>query len=64
LRREAKLVERHIFGRFLDAPLDLGLLFQRAGLGGDETEYDDLVALGQKAQRIETAGARGVVSRK
>src|SRR5579864_1399133 len=44
LRREAKLIERDIFCRFLDAPFDVGLLLQRPGLGGDETEHDDLVA--------------------
>ena len=49
------------FGRLVDAALDVVLLLQRAALGGDEAEHHDLVALGQEAQRLEAAGALGVV---
>src|SRR5262249_26418725 len=51
LRREAELLERSEFARFLDAALDGVLLLERAALGGDEAQRHDLVALGQEAQR-------------
>src|SRR5215467_4801503 len=50
--------------RFLDAALDIVLLLECAALGGDEAEHDDLVALGQEAQRLEAAGALGIVFEK
>src|SRR5262249_40714503 len=64
LRRQAKLIKGDVFGCLFDPPLDIGLLLQGAGLGGDETEYDDLVTLGQKAQRLETASPLAVVLQK
>ncbi len=45
----------------LDALLDVGARLQPARLRRDEAEHDDLVALRQEAQRLETAGAVGVV---
>src|SRR5215467_7190072 len=59
LRRQAALLEPGEFARFLDAALDVVLLLERAALGGDEAKHDDLVALGQEAQRLEAAGALG-----
>ena len=61
LRREAELLQRSELGRLVDAALDVVLLLQRAALGGDEAEHHDLVALRQEAQRLEAAGAVGVV---
>ena len=61
LRREAELIEGGEFGRLVDAALDVVLLFQLDGFCRDQPEHDDLVALGQKAQRLKTAGARAVV---
>ena len=48
------------FRRLFDAALDLVAAFQPPGFAGDETKYDSLV-LGHEAQRLETAGALGVV---
>src|SRR5262249_41679737 len=61
LRRQAELLERRKFARFVDAAFDVVLLLQRAALGRDETQHHDLVALGQEAQRLESAGALGIV---
>src|SRR5262249_7607465 len=57
LRREAELLERSEFARFLDAPFDGVLVLERAALGGDETQHHDLVAFWQEAHRLEAAGA-------
>src|SRR5580704_2945438 len=61
LRRETELIEGGELGRLVDAAFDVVLLFQLAGFCRDQPEHNDLVALGQEAQRLETAGARGVV---
>src|ERR1700722_14694055 len=61
LRRETELIEGGEFGRLLDAALDVVLLFQLAGFCRDQPEHDNLVAFGQKAQRLKAAGARAVV---
>ena len=61
LRRQAQLIERDIFGCLLDALLDVVARLQPAGLRGDQTEHDDLVALRQETQRLETTGALAVV---
>src|SRR6202030_1732124 len=61
LRGQCELIERDVFGRLLDAALDLGVVLQRPDLGGDEAEHHDLVALGQEPQRLEAAGALAVV---
>src|SRR5579864_5423162 len=60
LRRQAELIEVDEFLRLLDAALDRVLGFQRAGLGGDQAEHCE-PAFRQPAQRLETAGALGVV---
>ena len=57
----AELLERRELRRLVDAALDVVLLLQRADLGGDEAEHHDLVALRQEPQRLEAAGAVGVV---
>src|SRR5262249_31412867 len=61
LGAERQLVERDVFGRLVDAALYVGFLLQRAGLRGDEAQHHGLVALGDEAQRLEPAGAVGVV---
>src|SRR5688572_444036 len=61
LRRQRELLERRKFCRLVDPALDGVLVLERARLGGDEAEHDDLVALRQEAQRVEAAGAVGVV---
>src|SRR6185312_7921375 len=60
LRRERKLLERTIFRRRVDAPLQIVLALELRAFAGDEAEHDGL-ALGDKAQRREIAGARAVV---
>src|SRR6185503_911249 len=60
LRRQAKLLERNIFRRLLDAPLDLVFRLQPPALAGDEAEHD-LAVLRHQPQRLERAGARAVV---
>ena len=61
LRGEAELVERREFGRLVDAALDVVFPLERPGLRGDQAEDDAFVALGQEAERLEAAGALGVV---
>src|ERR1035437_7272622 len=61
LRRQAQLIERDIFGCLLDALLDVVARLQPAGLRGDQTEHDDLVAFRLETQRLETTGALAVV---
>ena len=61
MRGEAKLLERRELGGFLDAALHGVFFLERAALGGDQPEHDNLIALRQKPQRLEAAGARGVV---
>src|SRR5262245_6024467 len=57
LRAERELLERRELCRLVDAALDQVLGLQRAALGGDDADHDDLVALGQEAQRLEASGA-------
>src|SRR4051794_19663942 len=61
LRAERELLDRCEFRRLVDAALDVLDLLQRAGFRRDEAEHDDLIALGQEAERLEAAGARRVV---
>src|SRR5208282_6545812 len=61
LRRQTKLIERDVFRRLIDPALDVVLVLQLAGLRGDEAEHELLLALGEEAQRFETAGALAVV---
>src|ERR1700683_2789211 len=61
LRRQAELIESHVFGGLVDPPLDVVLLLQLAGLRRDKTEHELLLALGKKAQRLEAAGAIAIV---
>ena len=60
LRRKAELIERRELRRLVDAAQDRVAAFELSGLRGDEAEHDGL-ALGQEAQRLEAAGALGVV---
>src|SRR5205807_2289116 len=61
LRAQAKLVERDVPGRLVDPPLDVVFFLKRTGLRGHEAEHHVLVALRDEAQRLEPAGALGVV---
>src|SRR4051794_28761105 len=63
LRTQCELLQRRMLRRFVDAALELVLGLELAALGGDQAEHRDL-ALGQKTQRLETAGARAVVFEK
>src|SRR5262249_16797069 len=47
--------------RLIEPALDRVLALQGAALRGDDADHNDLVALGQEAQRLEAAGAVGVV---
>src|SRR6202035_1332737 len=60
LRRQAKLLDIGEFCGFLDAALDGVLGFQTAGLGRHQAEHRAAAFL-QTPQRLETAGAVGVV---
>src|SRR5258707_8779675 len=60
LRREAKVLHRHVLGRGVDAPLERVLRFELGQLGAHQTEHH-LLALGHQAQRLEAAGALVVV---
>src|SRR4051794_10433889 len=56
LRRQRELPQWREFRRLLDAALDVILVLQRAALGRDQPQHHDLLAFGQKPQRLETAG--------
>src|SRR3954468_23675561 len=60
LRAQCELLQRRMLRCFVDPALELVLGFELAALGGDQAEHRDL-ALGEKAQRLEPAGARAVV---
>ena len=61
MRGERKLLQRREFGGFFQATLDVVLLLELAELRGDDADNDDLVALGQEAQRLEATGAVGPI---
>src|SRR4029078_11929500 len=61
LGREAKLFERSVFRGLVQPALYVIPLLQRATLGCDEADNRPLLALGQEAQRLQPAGAVGVV---
>src|SRR5262249_27713947 len=54
LRRQRQLLQGHVLGGLVDAPLQLVLLLESAVLGSDQTQHNDL-ALGHEAQRGEVA---------
>src|SRR5581483_10594341 len=56
LRAQAQLLERDVFGGFVDATLQLVLLFERALLRRDQTQHHHL-SLGHEAQGLEAARA-------
>ena len=60
LRRQAKILQRHVLRRFVDALLQDVLGLERAGLGGDQAEHH-VLALRQARERGEAAGALAVV---
>jgi hypothetical protein len=55
-----QLLQRRVLGGFVDAALQVVLVFQLAELGGHQAQHHGL-ALGQVAQRLEVAGAVVVV---
>jgi hypothetical protein len=55
------LIERRVFGGFLQPALDIVLFLEHTALGCDDADHHDLVALGQIAQRLETSGAFGII---
>src|SRR5262249_24548371 len=61
LRRQAQLIQRDIFRRFVDAPLDVVFALERAGLRRDQPEHELLFAFGKEPQRFEPAGAVAVI---
>src|SRR6476661_6721210 len=61
LRRQAELIERDKFRGFFDALLDVRTRLQATRLRRDQAKHHDLVAFRQKPQRLESAGAVGVV---
>src|SRR5215203_2168081 len=61
LRRQAKLIERGILGRLVDAALDRILGLQLAAFGGDEAEHYALLALRNEPQGFEAARPIGIV---
>ena len=64
LRRQRELVERRELRGLVEPPLDVVLLLQRAALGGDEADHDDLAcpwagnaaARGRRRARCRTRG--------
>jgi hypothetical protein len=60
LRAEAQVFHGHELRGGVDAALEVVLLLQLREFGADETQ-DDALALGRVAQRLEAAGALGVV---
>src|SRR5260370_29810185 len=61
LRAEAELVHRDVTPGLVDAAADVVGLLQHAALRGDETQHDPLRPRLDEAQRLEAAGAPGVV---
>src|SRR5262249_60402040 len=57
LRRQAQLIQRDIFNRFVDALLDVAFVLKRAGLRRDQSKHELLFAFWKKPQRLDTAGA-------
>src|SRR5262249_43789660 len=53
LRRQRELFERREFRRLVQPAPDVVLPLQLAEFRGDDADHDDLVALGQIAQRLE-----------
>src|SRR5215470_3433252 len=63
LRAQCELLQRGVLARRINATLELVLRFELTALGCDQTE-DGHLALGQKTQRFEAAGARAVIFEK
>src|SRR5690349_8538067 len=61
LRRQAKLIKRDKFRRFINAAFDVVFRLEPAALRCNEAEDKLLLALGEIAQRLETAGAITIV---
>src|SRR2546426_4464167 len=63
LRREAQVLKRHVFGGSVDPTLQAVLVLQFSFLGGNQPQ-DYLFSSWHKPQRLEAAGAPGVVLEK
>src|SRR5438874_13421142 len=63
LRREAHVLERHVLRGGVDTALEMILALELRQLGADEAEHHFL-ALRHETQRLEAAGALGVVLEK
>src|SRR6202011_6222261 len=61
LRTEAELLERHVFRRLVDPPLELVLAFERRPLAGDEAQDHPFLRARYEPQWLEAARARIVV---
>src|SRR5215467_438324 len=60
LRRQRQLLQGHVLGGLVDAPLQLVLLLEAAVLGGDQIQHNDVV-LGHEEQRGEVASAGRII---
>src|SRR3989449_6750936 len=63
LRRQAQVFQRHVFGSGIDPLFQKILLFQHRRLGGNQAQ-DHLLSFRHETQRLEAAGAPGVVLEK
>src|SRR2546426_1290809 len=63
LRRQAQVFQRHVFGGGVDATLQAVLVLQFFSLRGNQPQ-DHLLSFRHKPQRLEAAGAPGVVLEK
>src|SRR4051794_25640163 len=61
LRGECELLQWGELGGFLETALDRILVLEFTELRGDDADHDDLVALGQEAQRLEATGTVAVL---
>src|SRR5437016_728928 len=61
LRRYRKLLQGYEFGGFFQPPLDVVFVLKLAEFRGDDPDHHDLVAGRQEAQRLEAAGAVGII---
>src|SRR5918998_2271273 len=60
LRGQGQLLQRHVAGGLVDAPLEVVPALQLRALGGDQAQ-DDALARRHEAQRLESPGAGVVV---
>src|SRR5262245_30256575 len=61
LRREAKLIERNVSGRFIDPALDIVFRLEPARFRSHEPQHELFLAFAKMAQRFKTASTLGIV---